>query len=332
MNSYERVMAALDGNPYDRTPVSMMTMAWAGHYIGKSFREYILEPEVLVNAHLALVRDLGMDTVSVQSDPWSEAEAYGMRFTYPDEAVGMPEGHLLDDDFEPSALKRFDPHAHQRTRDRIEAIRLYAREIKGDVPIIGWVEGPIAEYADLRGLQEACLDLFEAPDRLQEAFACIVDNAAEYAIAQIEAGADIIGVGDAAASVIGPVLYEEHVKPWEKILFTRIREAGAKVKVHICGNIVPLLPGLSELGIDILDIDSMVPLAEARAAMGEQVTLCGNFNPVAEQLRCTADQARTAAERCIAEGGHRFILQGGCETPPETPLENVKAAFAAAGA
>ena len=328
MNSYERILAAMEGRPVDRVPVSLMTMAWAAHYIGKSYRDYYLEPDVLVAAHLALARDLGMDTVTVQTDPWCEAEAYGMQFDYPPEGVGVPRGHLLEgEEIALEKLALFDPREHRRTRNRIRAVRRFADEVKNEIPIIGWVEGPIAEYADLRGMENACIDLLEHPDAIHVALGRMVENALRFAEAQIEAGADIIGVGDAAASVIGPALYEEFVWPHERNLLAGIRAAGAKTKVHICGNIAPLLPRLAQLDIDILDVDWMVPLEQARAIMGEAVTLCGNFNPVQEQLQCDAQRTREAALRCRRQAGSRFILQGGCETPPGTPLENVTACF-----
>lgn len=327
MNSYDRVFNAMDGRPVDRTPVSLMTMAWAGHYIGRSYRDYYLDPNVLVESHLALVRDFGMDTVTVQTDPWCEAEAYGMEFDYPEEGVGIPKGLLLGDGIHLDRLEPFDPHKHPRTASRLEAIWQFSEAIKGTVPIIGWVEGPIAEYADLRGLQDACIDLIESPYEVHEALKRIVDNAVRFAEAQIEAGADIIGIGDAAASVIGPDHYRELVMPHGKDLFARIHDLGARTKVHICGNIHPLLPMLAEMEIDILDVDWMVPLEEARRIMGQEVTLCGNFNPVQEQLRCDPETTRRAALRCAAEGAPRFILQAGCETPPGTPEENIRACF-----
>jgi uroporphyrinogen-III decarboxylase len=87
------------------------------------------------------------------------------------------------------------------------------------------------------------------------------------------------------------------------------------------------LPELAGMAIDILDLDWMVRIGEARGIMGDEVTLCGNFNPVTEQLQCDAETTRAACVRCQKEGGIRFILQGGCETPPGTPEENIRACF-----
>jgi MtaA/CmuA family methyltransferase len=325
MNSYQRVMATIEGRPHDRAPLSLMVMAWAGHHIGRNYRDYALDPGVTVASHLAMVRDFAMDTVTVQTDPWCEAEAYGMCFDYPEEGVGIPRRHLVEEDADRQRIAAFDPMAHDRTRRRIEAVGAYALQLKQTVPIIGWVEGPIAEYADLRGLEWALIDMIEQPGAVEEAFEDIVDNAIRFARMQIEAGADIIGVGDAAASVIGPELYRQRVLPWERKLFDGIHAAGARVKLHICGNIRPLLNDIATAGVDILDVDWMVPLTEARAAMGQRVTLCGNFNPVTELMQCSPEQAAAAAARCVREGGDRFILQAGCETPPGTPVDNVRA-------
>ena len=132
-------------------------------------------------------------------------------------------------------------------------------------------------------------------------------------------------MGDAAASVIGPTLYREHVLRWEKLLFKGIHDAGAAVKLHICGDITPMLPDMIGLGADVIDLDWMVSIAAARKLMPAQ-TFAGNFNPATVLLRGTPEQVAAEASRCYAEsGGHHFMLQAGCETPPGTPLANVLA-------
>ena len=53
--------------------------------------------------------------------------------------------------------------------------------------------------------------------------------------------------------------------------------------------------------------------------------LCGNFDPVGVLMQGKPQDVADAARRCLAEGGERFILQPGCEVPPATPAENVRA-------
>jgi len=199
------------------------------------------------------------------------------------------------------------------------------REVGETHSVLGWVEGPMAEYVDLRNMEPAMLDLMDAPEVFHRAAEVMVDNALAFARAQIKAGADMIGVGDAAASLVGPELYAEHVLPWEKKLFAGIREAGAAVRVHICGNIRPIVGHIATTGADVIDVDWMVPLAEAREAVGPDVTLCGNFDPTAVLLQGSAEDVAAVSRRCIADAGARFILMPGCEVPPGTPEENIRA-------
>ena len=153
----------------------------------------------------------------------------------------------------------------------------------------------------------------------------IVDNAIAFALAQIRAGADMIGIGDAAASLIGPRLYRNYVMSPEKRLIEAIHNAGASAKLHICGNISSIIEFMPQTGADIIDVDWMVSLQKARERVGPKVTLCGNFDPCSVLLQSSPEQVARAALDCLAAGGARFILMPGCEVPPGTPEQNIRA-------
>ena len=84
---------------------------------------------------------------------------------------------------------------------------------------------------------------------------------------------DILGVGDAAASLVGPQIYEEFVLPYEKKLVDGLHALGTRVRLHICGNTRRILTGIGRLGCEIVDIDSMVPLDQARREIGPAAAL-----------------------------------------------------------
>ena len=77
---------------------------------------------------------------------------------------------------------------------------------------------------------------------------CVAAGCA-FAAAQLEAGADTIGIGDAIASQVSPKLYEELIWPREKRLIDGIHAQGGLVRLHICGNITHLLPGDRQAGL-----------------------------------------------------------------------------------
>ena len=108
------------------------------------------------------------------------------------------------------------------------------------------------------------IDFIDDPPFVRDLFDFVLEMALRFGKAQVEAGADLIGVGDAAASLVGPQMYEEFVLPYEKRLVDGLHAMGVKVRLHICGNIRRILPGIATLGCDMVDIDWMVPMEQAR--------------------------------------------------------------------
>jgi MtaA/CmuA family methyltransferase len=191
--------------------------------------------------------------------------------------------------------------------------------------VLGWLEGPLAVYADLRGVESMFLDLIDAPQMYTGPAEIIIENQIRFARAQVTAGADMIGIGDSVASLISPKMYEQFVLPLEKRLVDAIHDAGATARLHVCGDISKSVALMARTGCDVIDIDWMVPLDETRAAVGPNVTLAGNFDPSAVLLQGTPQEVAAAARRNIEMGGPRFILQPGCEVPPGTPEANIRA-------
>jgi MtaA/CmuA family methyltransferase len=321
----ERIYAILKGDSFDRPAVTPIFMAWAANYIGHAYRDYYLDNDVLVDAQLAVTRTFNLDQISAISDPWREASAYGVEFDYPPDGIGKPKDTLIKSHDDISRIELLDIESSERMQQRIESVKKMATEIGQTHSVLGWIEGPLAEYADLRGLENALIDLIDKPEMFIDAADLIVQNAIAFAVAQIKAGADMIGIGDAAASLIGEALYKEYVLSHEQKLIAAIHEAGAAVKLHICGNIIGIIQYTAQSGADLIDVDWMVPLDKARELVGPEIALCGNFDPSAVLLQGRPEDIANAAKDCIKTGGDRFILMPGCEVPPATPEENIRA-------
>jgi len=325
MTPKERIYATLKGDSHDRPAVTPIFMAWSANFVGHTYRDYYLDGDVLVKAQLAVTRAFNIDQISAISDPWREASAYGMEFDYPPDGVGKPKDVLIKTAKDVSLVTPFDIAGAERPKQRIESVQKMAAEVGQTHSVLGWVEGPIAEYGDLRGIESTMMDLIDKPEMFVEAGEAIVENAISFAVAQIEAGADMIGVGDAAASLVTPNMYAELVLPLEKKLIDAIHEAGGTVKLHICGNISNTVEFMPQSGADIIDVDSMVSLARARELVGPEVTLCGNFNPAGALFEGTPQEVAEEARECLKTVTDRFILMPGCEVPPATPEENIRA-------
>ena len=326
MTSLERYLATLKGAPVDFLPRIPILMQFATEYIGKTYADFAADCRVLVEANIRCRDDFGLDMVGVMSDPYCETQGFGAEIRYAADHAPYCVKTILSDitDLSPMRLDP-DPYQSERMLNRLNAIREYKRRVGGECCILGWVEGPAAEAADVRGVQDFLMDLWDNEEACVTLMEHCIHTAIRFAHAQIAEGADTIGVGDAIASQISPEMYRKLVWPLEKKLFEAIRDKGGIVRLHICGDITHLLPHLAELPIDILDIDHMVDPVEARRIMGPRVAIAGRIDPVAEVLHGTPDSIRAAVLASYAKIGNPHIVMAGCEIPPGTPPENLRA-------
>jgi len=328
MNGYERVRATLGKQPLDTLAFMPITMMFAADQIGVSYGRYSADYKVLVEGQLATARKFDIDHVSCISDPAREAADCGAAIHYfDDQPPTVDESNaLLRDKSRLKTLSIPDPHRPgSRMNDRVQAVKLFAQKVKGELFIEGWVEGPCAEAADLRGISTLMTDFIDDPEFIHELFDFNVRMATAFAKAQIEAGCDIIGVGDAAASLVGPKIYRDFVLPFEKQLVENIHALGGKVRLHICGNISRSLKEVGQLGCEMVDLDSMVSVDKARAEMGESQVLAGNLDPVKCLRNGTSQEITDAVATCHRAAGTNYIVGAGCEVPRDTPPENLMA-------
>ena len=169
------------------------------------------------------------------------------------------------------------------------------------------------------------LDLMDDEAFASEVMDCCVEVGIAFARSQVDAGADTIGIGDAIASQVAPHTYEKLIQPREGQLVKAIQDMGARVKLHICGNITHLLPGIAELGIDVLDVDHMVNMSTVRDAVGDRVCIAGNVDPVAVVRNGTPTAIKNVILSAYEEVGNPYMVNAGCEIPPGTPTEHLKA-------
>lgn len=327
MNGRERILTLINGGVPDCLPLMPITMMFAADQIGVRYRDYATDYRVLAEAQVRTAETFDFDYVSAISDPAREASACGAVVAFfDDQPPAIDEGRaLLLDRSNLVTLNVPNPESAERMRDRLDGVALL-RERAGKERIVeGWVEGPCAEGADLRGINNLMTDFFDDPAFVRNLFEFVLEMEVRFARSQVEAGADLIGIGDAAASLVGPSIYEEFVWSFEKRMVDAIHEMGAAVRLHICGNTRGILGGMGRLGCEIVDLDSLVSLEDARREMGPDQVLLGNIHPVEQLCHAAPEGVREALAECHRQAGPRYIVGAGCEVPRGTPPDNIRA-------
>jgi uroporphyrinogen-III decarboxylase len=177
-------------------------MHFAARFNGNTYGEFASNYKVLVESNLKSMEYFETDMVGLISDPYRETSAFGAKVSFPAEQVPMCEQILIKTYSDVVSLKRPDVYKCERTLDRIRGAELFQKELQGNIPVIGWIEGPLAEACDLTGISNMLMQLMIDPDFSNLLLDKCLETAKDFAKAQIEAGCDIIGMGDAICSQI----------------------------------------------------------------------------------------------------------------------------------
>ena len=326
MNSYERVFSRMEGRGVNRIPNLSIVMQFAGELLGVPYGKMVSDYRIFADAMSLCQERFALDCLWAISDPMREAEGLGAQVTIPEDGVPYSPVPLIQDVSQIAHLRPIAPEQGRRMNDRLEAVRLLHQRGGGEIPVIGWVEGPFAESCDLMGLDEVMFNLYDEEEAIHQLLSITLEQAKRFALAQIDAGADLIGIGDAAASLVGPDHYRSFVLPYQQQLVQAIHDRGTKVKLHICGNINRVVDLAVASGADMIDCDHMVDLqAAATCAKAHHACVCGNFDPVGVVLHGTPEQVTQAVERCAHLGTNTNFIAPGCEVPRGTPYANLEA-------
>jgi len=127
-------------------------------------------------------------------------------------------------------------------------------------PVRGGGSEPFLIYKDLRGQQQAMVDLVENPELVEYCLGKLFELAYQDTLRILEAIPDRVDYSYVAEDLGGqtnllfsPQLIRQFLFPGMKRMIELIHSAGAKVFHHDDGNISRILPDLIELGIDILN-------------------------------------------------------------------------------
>lgn len=298
-------------------------MHFAARFNNTTYGMFASDYRALVESNIRAMEHFDTDMVSLISDPYRETSAFGAKIEFIEEGVPRCLNHIVSSIDDVRNLTSPDVYKNERTLDRIKGAEYYQKLLKGSVPVSGWIEGPLAEACDLVGVNEMLVFLMIDPDLSNLLMDKCMITAKNFAKAQIEAGCDLIGVGDAICSQIDKDSYDLYLKDRHTELIEYIHSCGANVKLHICGDITHLLDSLKDINTDLIDLDWQVDINQAREILGNEVVLGGNINPVLVQER-SADEVFHLSKALVEKyKNQKYLLAAGCEITLLTPAENL---------
>jgi uroporphyrinogen decarboxylase len=348
MNARERVRAALERRPVDRMPVDL----WHTPEIVQALRQRFgvsddfamwkaMDLDKIVWVFMDYLTDEGESAgaqVGAQTSgsrtmwgvPLRDVEAGAAHYL---EFASAP---LTDDYLSAPARYPFWPHAD---RFDYETALALATRASRDYAVIGpWVS-LFEIYCQLRGLEQALMDLVERPafvDAVLDQVEAIQSQMMRRFFARASGLLDLVFVSDDIAGQTGllmsPAMWRRHIRPRLQRWCRLIHEHGLRVLYHTDGAAGELLGPIIDCGVDVLNpIQHACPgmeLETLRRLYGQRVVFHGGVDNQFALPRGTVEDVRRETRHCLQTlGADRtgYICCSCHNVQPGTPLENILA-------
>lgn len=256
-----------------------------------------------------------------------EAEAFGSPIHYSGDEVPTVTAALIHDEEEAEALQVPDVGAG-RTGECVSGIREVSALIT-DRPVLSGIIGPYSLAGRLLDMTEIMILCYEEPEMVETVLEKATEFLVKYAQAFKDAGANGIAIAEPAAGLLSPGLIETFSTPYVKRICEAVEDDSFMVLYHNCGNVVPLLANIKEIGAGGYSFGNAVDLEEALKVIPEDSIVIGNIDPAGIIRNGTPEQIRKETlalmVRCCKYPN--FVIASGCDIPPMTPMENIEAFF-----
>lgn len=314
MNKRERVMAAIEGRPVDRVPVSFWLHNFAQEHSARALAD---ETE-------RLYRAFDWDFLKPQSRATCFAEMWGLQIT-PSLQRAVPFGVRTLPCRRPEDFGDLAP-ADASTGalgEQLEALLEIRRRVGPEPPIVSTIFAPMMTATFMMpGGRDAVMALMrDHPDVLDAGLAAVGRTLADYARNCVQAGLD--GVFFATTVATRPLMSVEQCRRFQRTHDLPILQAAAGAPfniMHVCQDDTHFAE-FADYPVSVFSwatTPGNPTLAQARNLTGKAVL--GGLPAKPEIGRMTAAELVAHAHRAIAEtGGRHHLLGPGCSINPDTP-------------
>lgn len=289
--SNDLILRAARREPTERTPVWIMRQA--GRYLPEyralratdAFFDVVRTPELACEVTLQPIDRFPLDAAIIFSDILVIPQALGLE-------VQMVKGkgpHFPEPLRGPDDLKRLlDVDVREELAYVMDAITLTRKELGGRVPLIGFSGAPwtlmayMIEGGGSKTFSASKAWLFREPEASHALLQRITDACAEYLIAQIEAGAQLVQVFDSWAGLLSPNAFATFALPYLTQIADRLAAAHPDVpRIVFARGAHYATTALSHTQYTVIGLDWTMDPRRARGQAGPRAALQGNLDPSA---------------------------------------------------
>ncbi len=166
-----------------------------------------------------------------------------------------------------------EPFGDRRVVATVECMEILSKGYP-EVPVIGDVPAPLSLAVGLVSAEKVLLSAVREKEVLCSFLSFLTDIIEEYALALVEAGADVVFVKDEFSALLGERLFSAISLPFLNALAERVQKR-VPVILHLCGEVASVVEAAGRSGVRGLSVDTVVSMAELRGALPETTLMGG---------------------------------------------------------
>ena len=314
VKSSEKILCA----PFASFPGTALT--------NSTVKENLNNGELQATSIIALQKICDFDVVFPMMDLTVEADAMGACINWEIDELPAVTGKTIIDANDVKSLPIPEIGEGNRLGVFVETCKKLKIEFS-DKWVLGYILGPFSIAGRLMGMTEISIALKLEPELVHQVLEKVTALIEKYAYALLDTGIDGLVILEPASGMLDENDANEFSNNYIKRIVNLIKDKGKIPVLHNCGRVLHLVESLCATGIQALHVGSVTEPYDIYPRVPENIVLMGNLNPTEIFLRGTPEKVCEATINLLTQMAvyNRFVISSGCDIPPGTPIENLKA-------
>ena len=265
-----------------RVPLLPISHEFAMRCAGMTYRQDRTDMDKVVKMNCSGVEKFGYDWALVFPDDYIEWEPFGLEMLDEEDIPVIPRKYLSATDRTLTGMVFPDIHSAGRMPFHLEAIRRVKEKLGTSTCVASRVAAPFSSVGLLLGTDSLLFNVADNPEFVKEAMNKITDFIITWGLAERQAGADILWVGDCLASgqFISPDSYAEMSLPYTEKVVRELKKSGVFLIYHTSEKSIEHIKLQCELSVDAVNLGEGVEITEIKKMTGNKKCMMGNFDPL----------------------------------------------------
>lgn len=295
---------------------------------GKTVKDLVTDGQTHFESIKALDDMFPALAVTMAMDLTVEAEAFGAQIVFYQNEIPSVTGRLVSD--MDSVSKLAVPSLQEgRIPQYLLASKLAAQNI--NKPVFSGCIGPYSLAGRLFDLSEIMTACFLEPETIMALLDKCTSFLIDYCNGLKQQGVSGVIMAEPAAGLLSGDLCDEFSSKYVKQIVDAVQDDNFMLILHNCGNTGECTKSMISTGAWGYHFGNAMDMKTALEECPSDVLVMGNIDPTGCFKMGTPELMYETVTRLLNETSpyHNFVLSSGCDTPPGSSLDNIRAFYKA---